>query len=214
MGGVYNVINLHTYHYAGNNPLKYTDPDGNADHYIIEINSGNVTFFNEEGQSFTSDGSNNTNILVSDTDRTNMKIALPSKSVISILAYSGTGKFTIGNAKDTEVVLDLGKTIDSYNDYLSALENKYMQLQKSANDDFDSALSSYGDFVKSYFSGVLLCGLGADPASIIGEGLAADGNPIESLKGIYDSLKSVRGAHIELQLTELAYNKKIWVNFE
>jgi hypothetical protein len=28
MGGVYNVINLHTYHYAGNNPLKYTDPDG------------------------------------------------------------------------------------------------------------------------------------------------------------------------------------------
>jgi hypothetical protein len=28
MGGVYNVINLHVYHYAGNNPLKYTDPDG------------------------------------------------------------------------------------------------------------------------------------------------------------------------------------------
>jgi hypothetical protein len=30
MGGVYNVINLHTYHYAGNNPLKYTDPDGRS----------------------------------------------------------------------------------------------------------------------------------------------------------------------------------------
>jgi hypothetical protein len=28
MGGVYNLINLHVYHYAGNNPLKYTDPDG------------------------------------------------------------------------------------------------------------------------------------------------------------------------------------------
>jgi RHS repeat-associated protein len=28
MGGVFNVVNLHLYHYAGNNPLKYTDPDG------------------------------------------------------------------------------------------------------------------------------------------------------------------------------------------
>jgi RHS repeat-associated protein len=30
MGGVFNVVNLHLYHYAGNNPLKYTDPDGNV----------------------------------------------------------------------------------------------------------------------------------------------------------------------------------------
>lgn len=29
MGGVYNVVNLHLYHYAGNNPVKYVDPDGN-----------------------------------------------------------------------------------------------------------------------------------------------------------------------------------------
>ena len=30
MGGVFNVANLHLYHYAGNNPVKYTDPDGRA----------------------------------------------------------------------------------------------------------------------------------------------------------------------------------------
>jgi hypothetical protein len=29
-GGVFNVVNLHVYHYAGNNPVKYTDPDGRA----------------------------------------------------------------------------------------------------------------------------------------------------------------------------------------
>ena len=33
MGGIYNTINLHVYHYAGNNPIKYTDPDGRSSNY-------------------------------------------------------------------------------------------------------------------------------------------------------------------------------------
>jgi len=28
MGGVFNTVNMHAYHYAGNNPVKYVDPDG------------------------------------------------------------------------------------------------------------------------------------------------------------------------------------------
>ena len=36
MGGVYNIVNMHLYHYAGNSPVKYTDPDGKRDRYIIE----------------------------------------------------------------------------------------------------------------------------------------------------------------------------------
>jgi hypothetical protein len=28
MGGVFNYVNFHVYHYGGNNPVKYTDPNG------------------------------------------------------------------------------------------------------------------------------------------------------------------------------------------
>jgi hypothetical protein len=33
MGGVFNVVNLHVYHYAANNPVKYVDPDGRRVRY-------------------------------------------------------------------------------------------------------------------------------------------------------------------------------------
>ena len=33
MGGVFNVVNFQLYHYAGNNPVKYVDPDGRTTYY-------------------------------------------------------------------------------------------------------------------------------------------------------------------------------------
>ena len=35
MGGVFNYVNLHVYHYAGNNPVVMKDPDGKADGWQI-----------------------------------------------------------------------------------------------------------------------------------------------------------------------------------
>jgi RHS repeat-associated protein len=56
-GGVFNYVNLHVYHYAGNNPVKYVDPDGNdyflatyskstgtiTASYLYADSSGNIT---------------------------------------------------------------------------------------------------------------------------------------------------------------------------
>nr|WP_253677051.1 RHS repeat-associated core domain-containing protein [Treponema sp. OMZ 788] len=43
MGGVFNTVNLHVYHYAGNNPVKYVDPDGDK---ILDVST---TLFQESG---------------------------------------------------------------------------------------------------------------------------------------------------------------------
>ncbi|WP_432891465.1 hypothetical protein [Treponema putidum] len=49
MGGVFNVVNLHVYHYAGNNPIKYVDPTGRW------INNGDGTYTAEKGDTLYGD---------------------------------------------------------------------------------------------------------------------------------------------------------------
>ena len=40
MGGVFNTVNLHLYHYAGNNPVKYVDPDGRDIEEVALVDPG------------------------------------------------------------------------------------------------------------------------------------------------------------------------------
>jgi RHS repeat-associated protein len=48
MGGVFNVVNMHAYHYAGNNPVKYTDPDGKEVDAVFLISCNTAAGFRPE----------------------------------------------------------------------------------------------------------------------------------------------------------------------
>jgi len=37
MGGIYNYVNMHVYHYGGNNPVMYIDPDGRNDEPFFTV---------------------------------------------------------------------------------------------------------------------------------------------------------------------------------
>nr|WP_253728696.1 toxin C-terminal domain-containing protein [Treponema sp. OMZ 857] len=72
MGGVYNVVNLHLYYYAGigqrsdselqaNNPVKYTDPDGKSEELGSDASDHLLVRKTDDGKHVIIDGGNRYN---------------------------------------------------------------------------------------------------------------------------------------------------------
>ncbi|MGI5093221.1 hypothetical protein [Treponema socranskii] len=57
MGGVFNIVNFQLYHYAGNNPVKYVDPDGKAFCFVTAGIGFGIGFAYGAYKSYTETGS-------------------------------------------------------------------------------------------------------------------------------------------------------------
>ena len=90
-GGIYNTINFSLYHYAGNNPIKYTDPGNN---FCISRTFGLVTNVNKNNPD------NNKN---SDTTRAQVSAKSDGKPIYTnpTQVKNGTYKITAAKAPST-----------------------------------------------------------------------------------------------------------------
>ncbi len=83
MGGVFNHINSNLYHYAGNNPVKYTDPDGRFLHIVIGAAiGGTVAAAVSAATQYAKDGK---------IDRNKVLLAAAGGAISGGLAASGVG---------------------------------------------------------------------------------------------------------------------------
>jgi hypothetical protein len=140
MGGVFNTVNLHVYHYAGNNPVRYIDPDGRSDR-DYKFNVNNYKYENWDG---TIARINNVTTHISKKEtREGSLIVLAPNSSITIFANAGTGSVTYNNNTNRTLTLDLAKMITVYDIFLESIENDLNKLVQKYNESA-SDMREYG----------------------------------------------------------------------
>jgi RHS repeat-associated protein len=139
MGGIFNLVNLHVYHYAGNNPVKYVDPDGRASILTRLINRGSHWYYNSANELGR---------------KTEFKLFLHSlvdmddlSSVLNVYQYSGPGSgFTRSDTYSAEKEYTI--VYSGMDDALTEQAAKnVLSLERFGANDNDKAKELYKIFI-------------------------------------------------------------------
>jgi RHS repeat-associated protein len=120
MGGVFNVVNLHAYHYAGNNPVKYLDPNGNQSGpniyfdyngwYLDQLKGNIMGAISAVGDFFAQAGN-----FLFNTITFNANFSFYREGSINIAGVAATVTL-----KDNEI--EISTSVNSVSNYLEALQ--------------------------------------------------------------------------------------------
>jgi hypothetical protein len=108
MGGIYNTVNAHLYHYAGNNPVRYTDPEGRADDDVPDrtwTSTANYDYWITQINELT----NENNVLNTEIDI--LRDTNVNKQILDELVRSGIAADYFSSAVDNILTIGLDATI-------------------------------------------------------------------------------------------------------